>query len=293
MAGADRVEGALFGNGERSGNMDIVTMALNLYTQGIESGLVFSDIDHVREIYRRCTKMDIHPRHPYAGDLVYTAFSGSHQDAINKGLKAGERSADATWNVPYLPIDPKDVGRDYEAIIRINSQSGKGGVTYIMEREFGYRLPTAMQPHFGRVIKRETEEKGLELTAAEIGRAFHNRYMGNEGPYRLKSFESRNTAGEGSHIRAVISHGGRDYSIASEGNGPVDAFAKGMKTIFGLSFTITTYEEHELSPGSEAKAIAYTGIRSEKGETSFGAAVNENIETATVTALLRAVNGLV
>ncbi|MDH3973018.1 MAG: 2-isopropylmalate synthase [Deltaproteobacteria bacterium] len=289
MAGADRVEGALFGNGERSGNMDIVTMALNLYTQGIETGLDFSDIDHVRKIYRECTAMDIHPRHPYAGELVYTAFSGSHQDAINKGLKANEASESERWDVPYLPIDPKDVGRNYEAVIRINSQSGKGGVAYIMESEFGYRLPRDMQPHFGKIVQKETEIKGSELAAKEIGNAFHDTYMPDSGPYCLKSFESHNATGEVSHIEAVISHEGVHFSIKSEGKGPIDAFAKGMKEEFALSFTITIYEEHELSPGSEAKAIAYMGITDKRGQTFFGAAIDENIEMATVKALVCAV----
>ena len=290
MAGADRVEGALFGNGERSGNMDIVTMALNLHTQGIETGLDFSDIDEVRKIYKECTAMEVHPRHPYAGDLVYTAFSGSHQDAINKGLQANEISESERWDVPYLPIDPKDVGRNYEAVIRINSQSGKGGVTYIMEREFGYRLPKKMQPHFGRIIKARTEEKGSELTAQEIGSVFHKSYTQEKGPYRLKSFESHNATGEVSHISSIINYEGKDFTIKSKGKGPIDAFAKGMKEQFELTFTINIYEEHELSPGSEAKAIAYVGITDQGGETLFGAAIDENIEMATVKGLVCAVN---
>ncbi len=290
MAGADRVEGALFGNGERSGNMDIITMALNLYTQGIETGLDFSDIDGVREIYKRCTAMDVHPRHPYAGELVYTAFSGSHQDAINKGLKANEASQGEKWRVPYLPIDPKDVGRNYEAVIRINSQSGKGGVAYIMESEFGYRIPRDMQPHFGKVIKAKTEEKRSELSPMEIGQAFRESYMLEKRRYRLKSLKSQNTSGGVSHMSAVIGYESGEVAIESKGKGPIDAFAKGMKKQFNLSFTITTYEEHELAPGSEAKAIAYIGIKSEDGATSFGAAIDENIETASMKALVNAVS---
>ena len=290
IAGADRVEGALFGNGERSGNMDIITMALNLYTQGIETGLDFSTIDRVRETYKRCTDMDVHPRHPYAGELVYTAFSGSHQDAINKGLKENEESQGEKWEVPYLPIDPKDVGRNYEAVIRINSQSGKGGVAYIMERELGYRIPRDMQPHFGKVIKSKTEEKGSELSPPEIGQAFKESYMLERDPYRLLSLESHNASGEVSHMSAVVGHERGEIAIESEGKGPIDAFAKGMKKRFKLSFTITTYEEHELAPGSEAKAIAYIGIKSEGGVASFGVAIDENIETASVKALVNALS---
>ena len=192
--------------------------------------------------------------------------------------------------MPYLPIDPKDVGRNYEAVIRINSQSGKGGVAYIMEREFGYRIPRDMQPYFGKVIKAKTEEKGSELSPSEIGQAFRESFMQEGRPYRLLSLESHNASGEVSHMSAVVSHESGDVAIESEGKGPIDAFAKGMKKQFDLSFTIMTYEEHELAPGSEAKAIAYIGIKSEGGATFFGAAIDENIETASVKALVNALS---
>ncbi len=297
LAGADRVEGTLFGNGERTGNVDILTLALNMYTQGIDPELDFSDINHVRHVYQRCTRMQVHPRHPYAGELVYTAFSGSHQDAINKGMQAMAESDDGLWQVPYLPIDPEDVGRSYESIIRINSQSGKGGVAYVMEQEFGFKLPRPMHAGFGRVIQEVADARGTELSAAEIYEVFEREYLANEGCYRLVSFNVINRLidqEEGqslARVEAVVAIDGREMNLRSEGNGPLDAFCRAMRAATGLEFALHDYHEHALARGASSQAVTYIEVTGEQWKEGWwGAGIDSDIVVSSIKALLSALN---
>ena len=296
MAGADRVEGTLFGNGERTGNVDILTLALNMFSQGVDPGLDFSNINQVISVYESCTRLVVHPRHPYAGELVYTAFSGSHQDAINKGMNFIEEQKSELWAVPYLPIDPRDVGRTYESIIRINSQSGKGGAAYVMDREFGFKLPRAMQPGFGRVIQEETDLVGSELPLEAVLQTFEKEYLLNEGCYRLASFhvikrhvdqrEDISTA----EVEAVLLIDGHEVSVQGTGNGPLDAFCDSLKNGTGLDFSLHSYHEHALTRGSSSKAVAYIEIFNERGESWWGAGLDTDIIIASIKALLSALN---
>ncbi|MBN2143057.1 MAG: 2-isopropylmalate synthase [Candidatus Aureabacteria bacterium] len=289
MAGADRVEGTLFGNGERTGNMDLVTMALNLFSQGVEPGLDFSDINKIKEIYSQCTKMQVHERHPYAGDLVYTAFSGSHQDAINKGMKA--QKGRKIWTVPYLPIDPADVGRTYESIIRINSQSGKGGVAFIMEQEFGFKLPKPMHAEFGRIIQNITDKTNNELTPSEIKAVFENEYLQKKTPYSLNQCSiSMTDKGETQILASLVIHE-ETIEFQGQGNGPIDAFVKGISPVIKKDLTLKSYDEHALSQGSDSSAVAYISISS-LNKTSFGVGVDPNISFASIKAVLSALNRL-
>jgi 2-isopropylmalate synthase len=292
LAGAQRVEGALFGNGERSGNMDIVTMALNLFSQGVNPELDFSDINKIAEVYRKCTRMEIHPRHPYAGELVYTAFSGSHQDAINKGMKAQKKKERDIWDVPYLPIDPADVGRTYEAIIRINSQSGKGGVAYVMENDWGFMIPKEMQPEFAQIIQRKTESVRNELSSQEIKNCFEQEYINRPGRFRLKScaIHSGNENLKETVVCALLQDEQQDISIRGNGNGPVDAFVRGIKERFSVFFDVEYYSEHSLSQGADAEAVAYMGISVPKCGILFGVGIDANITMASIKAVLSAVN---
>lgn len=294
LAGADRVEGTLFGNGERTGNVDIVTLALNMYTQGVDPGLDFSNINAVRAIYERCTRLEVPIRQPYAGELVFTAFSGSHQDAINKGMAAQEVDPAVLWQVPYLPIDPKDIGRTYEAIIRINSQSGKGGVAYVMENEFGFALPRAMHMEFGKVIKDLADESGDELRPAQIYAAFEQEYLLRNAPFALTNIHFEKLAGpdgvEALECSALLAHEGEPCKIHGQGNGPVDAFVRALNTCGIACFTVLSFVEHSLERGAEARAVAYVQIATEEGEQFFGAAVDTNSELASLKAVLCAVN---
>jgi 2-isopropylmalate synthase len=299
MAGADRVEGTLFGNGERTGNMDIVTMALNLFTQGVDPELDLSDINRIREVYEACSKMMIPERHPYVGELVYTAFSGSHQDAINKGMKAQKARRSETWAVPYLPIDPKDVGRTYEKIVRINSQSGKGGVAYIMEQAFGFRLPKAMHPEFGQIVQAVTDRTGKELTPKELLSTFEKEYLLRSQPFHLTECHIRSdederdsAAGHTTTVNAAVGIDGAEIRFESSGNGPIDAFVKGFKQEAELDFSLDTYDEHAIGVGSDSKAVAYVGIEIESGTRCFGAGVDANISIASIKAVLSALNRL-
>lgn len=296
MAGADRVEGTLFGNGERTGNMDIVTMALNLFSQGIDPCLDFTNINRVRDIYEVCTRMNVHQRHPYVGELVYTAFSGSHQDAINKGMKAQETREEDFWDVPYLPIDPQDVGRTYQSIIRINSQSGKGGVAYIMEREFGYKLPKAMHPEFGRVIQQITDQTGDELSPHEIWKAFEQEYLNRTYPYHLRECHIQMNASEGGDsdtiVNAVVGINGDIVEFEGKGNGPIDAFVKGFNQHSSLRFSLESYSEHDIDRGSDSRAAAYINIRKSSGRSAFGVGIDSNINLASIKAILSALNRL-
>ena len=296
MAGADRVEGTLFGNGERTGNVDIVTLALNLFSQGVDPGLDFSNINRIIDIYERCTRLPVHPRHPYAGELVYTAFSGSHQDAINKGMAACEGNTAGCWAVPYLPIDPRDVGRTYESIIRINSQSGKGGIAYVMDREFGYKLPKEMQPEFGAIIQKISDAAGGELPAQTVYDAFAKEYLHATPCYALKSFqvvklhigdnEDQSTA----TVEAVLLIDGREEKLVASGNGPLDAFCEALRAGLGLSFTLQAYHEHALTKGSAAKAVSYIMVANGEGKEFWGAGVDSDIIIASIKALLSALN---
>ena len=288
MAGGERVEGTLFGNGERTGNVDLITLALNLLTQGVDPGLDLSRIDEVRDIAVLCTELPVDARHPYAGELVYTAFSGSHQDAIKKGMEAHQRSGEPVWDVPYLPIDPNDVGRTYEAIIRVNSQSGKGGVAYVLKNDYQLDLPRTMQVEFAQVVQRITDERGGELAASDIWESFKGEYLDREVPLELDGY--RITSGDdGERIDAVIRHAGHESEVAGEGNGPLDAFVRAVRDATGIEARVLDYEEHALGSGSDARAAAYVQV--EVGEqTSWGVAVHPSIVTASLRAVVSAVN---
>ncbi len=287
LAGADRVEGTLFGNGERTGNLDIVTVALNLYTHGIHPGLDLSDLNAIRDTYESCTRMEVPPRHPYAGELVFTAFSGSHQDAIKKSWAA--QRPGQPWDVLYIPIDPADVGRTYRAIIRINSQSGKGGVAYVMEKEFGFELPKAMHKEFGRLINDLADQKKTEITPSEIRDAFLREYTGREQPVKLEHFR---TTERDSQVRceATIKYAGRTHKLAGAGNGPIDAFVNALGTTEVPRFDLLSYSEHSLGKGAEARAVSYIQIKSDRGRTFFGAGIDTNIELASIMAVVSALN---
>jgi 2-isopropylmalate synthase len=287
LAGADRVEGTLFGNGERTGNLDIVTVALNLYTHGIHPGLDFTDLNSIRDVYERCTRMEVPARQPYAGELVFTAFSGSHQDAIKKSWAA--QKPGAPWDVLYIPIDPADLGRTYKAIIRINSQSGKGGVAYVMEKEFGYDLPKAMHKEFGRVISDLADERKTEITPQEVHDAFLREYIAREQPVKLEHFC---TTERDSQVKceASIKFEGRIRKFTGAGNGPIDAFVNGLRTAGLPAFELLSYNEHSLGKGAEARAVSYIQIKSAHGHTYFGAGIDTNIELASIKAIVSAVS---
>jgi 2-isopropylmalate synthase len=296
LAGADRVEGTLFGNGERTGNVDIVTVALNLYTQGIATGLDFSDINGVREVYERCTRLEVPPRHPYAGELVFTAFSGSHQDAIKKSWAA--QKPGAPWDVLYIPIDPADIGRSYKAIIRINSQSGKGGVAYVLEQEFGFQLPKPMHKEIGRIINDIADARGTELGAPDVYEIFKAEYLDHQKtPLELVSFRVMPGADQVT-CRADVIFDGLPLTVDGAGNGPIDAFVHALQDArlrqkAGLqipNFDILNYSEHSLGKGAEAKAVSYIQIKTERGRSYYGAATHTNIELASIRAIVSAVN---
>lgn len=294
LAGADRIEGTLFGNGERTGNLDIVTMAMNMYSQGIDPKLDFSNIYNTVKIYEECTNMNVHERHPYAGKLVYTAFSGSHQDAIRKGLKALEEENNPYWEVPYLAIDPHDLGREYEEIIRINSQSGKGGTAYIMESDFGFILPKEMHKEFGAIVKEKSDTLGTELSADQIFQLFENEYLDKKTPYTLKSYETESVQNVEDdknvlNINAIINVDGTDKNIEGTGNGPVDAFFNALhaSNINGCKFI--SYDQHALDKGSRSKAVSYIQIEN-NNKRYFGVGVSENTNTSSLKALISAIN---
>jgi len=292
MAGADRVEGCLFGNGERTGNVDLITLALNLYTQGVDPGLRFADIDEVRRFYEEATNMPVHPRHPYAGDLVFTAFSGSHQDAIKKGFTHQETQK--IWDVPYLPIDPADVGRQYEPIIRINSQSGKGGSAFIMQQNFGYDLPKIMHPEFGAVVQKETDRVGKELKPERIYELFQAEYVEIDAPYRMirQSFSETTDEAGNSHVSfsGTLSHKDTIFDVSGEGNGPIDAFFNAIKGQRMDRFSFVDYNEHAIRSGSDSMAVAYIHLRTHEGKDVFGVGISPNISLAPLRGILSAIN---
>lgn len=285
MAGADRLEGCLFGNGERTGNLDLVNVALNLYSQGVDPGLDFSDIDEIRRTVEHCNQIPVHPRHPYVGDLVYTSFSGSHQDAIRKAFAA--RKEDDIWDMPYLPLDPKDLGRSYEAVIRVNSQSGKGGIAYLLESEYGVELPRRLQIEFSQVVQGVMDASGKELTAQNLWSLF-------EGEYGLRSTavpqhqvleELRTAEGTQVALAAQVQVGGRAFGIRGTGNGPIDAFVAGLSQVTGESIRVLDYHEHAIGAGANAQAVAYLELR--VGErTLFGVGMDANIVSASLKAIV-------
>ena len=290
LAGADRVEGTLFGNGERTGNLDIVTVALNLYMQGIDPKLDFTNLNVLREIYERCTGMTVPPRQPYAGELVFTAFSGSHQDAIKKGLGEWSKNGGRQhWDVPYLTIDPTDIGREYREVIRVNSQSGKGGVAYLLESEFGILLPKDLQREFGPIANDEVDRLGREVSGAELKTMFWREYIERTAPWELKGFETESRNGT-VRCRTRLLREGKAVEFSGEGNGPLAALVHGFTTAGVPRFEITYYSEHALSAGEEAAAIAYIQLKHANGQMRWGAGVDTNIELASVRAVLSALN---
>lgn len=294
LAGAERVEGTLFGNGERTGNVDIVTLALNMYMQGIDPGLDFSDIKAIRAVYEKCTRMTVPERWPYAGELVFTAFSGSHQDAIRKGMAVQDSAPGALWDVPYLPIDPQDIGRTYEAIIRINSQSGKGGVAYILESEFGLLMPKDMHIEFGKVIKSLADARGDELSAYQLFQAFEQEYLMGEGPYELLHFQAEQNdspqENEAVTCFARLRIEGIVREVRGQGNGPIDAFVRALHEADLAGFQLLSYSEHSMGQGSDAKAAAYIQIQTDPNKLFFGSAIESSSELAAVKAVLSALN---
>ncbi|MEJ0089468.1 MAG: 2-isopropylmalate synthase [Limisphaerales bacterium] len=297
LAGADRVEGTLFGNGERTGNLDIVTVALNLYMHGIDPKLDFSDIGKIREVYERCTGLTVPPRQPYAGELVFTAFSGSHQDAIKKGLAEREQKQKLTggtpvpqhWDVPYLTIDPADIGREYREVIRVNSQSGKGGVAYLLEREFGIELPKDMQREFGPIANDAVDKLGREVLGAELKAMFWKEYVERNSPWQLSAFETESKNGI-VKCRAKLLRNDQPVEFSGEGNGPLAALVHGFSQVGVPKFEISNYSEHALSSGETAAAISYIQIKTTDGKSRWGAGVDTNIELASVRAVLSALN---
>lgn len=287
LAGADRVEGTLFGNGERTGNLDLVTVALNLYTHGVHPNLDFGNINEIREVYERCTRLEVPPRQPYAGELTFTAFSGSHQDAIKKSWAA--QQADTPWDVLYIPIDPADIGRSYKAIIRINAQSGKGGVAYILEQEFGYSLPKLMHKEIGKLVNDVADARGTELQPADIHRVFHDEYLGRTTPLALQQFKTteRDSAVK---CEATLVIDGTAHRLLGKGNGPIDAFTHALSGTTLPKFEVLSYSEHSLGKGSEARAVSYIQIKTERGHALFGAGIDTNIELASIKAIVSALN---
>ena len=294
LAGAERMEATLFGNGERTGNVDMVTLAMNMYTQGVNPGLDFSNINQIRSVYERVTKMKVGERQPYVGELVFTAFSGSHQDAINKGVQYMRESNSTIWEVPYLPIDPSDVGRQYEPIIRINSQSGKGGAAFVMQANFGYDIPKAMQPEFGQIVQVETDRVGTELKPERIYELFRDAYIDIDAPYRLIKHAFReSTDGTGvSHVtfEGTLSHKDTVFQVSGEGNGPIDAFFNAIHGQKMDRFTFVDYKEHAIQAGSDSMAVAYIQLRDAQGTDHFGVGVDHNINLAPLRGILSAIN---
>jgi len=292
MAGADRIEGTLFGNGERTGNVDVVTLAMNMFTQNVDPELDFSDINDAMRVAEHCNQLPVHPRHPYVGDLVFTAFSGSHQDAIKKGLAAMEQANSTEWAVPYLPIDPKDVGRSYEAVIRINSQSGKGGIAYVMETDFGVEMPRRLQIEFSRVVQEQADSGGAELSSEDIWKIFNNEYLNQNARFGFKDYRTipDTHASEIRNLTSTIIDDNAEIVIKGKGTGPIDAFASAVTAHTGVNVRIINYHEHAIGRGADTKAIAYLEVEKEDGETLFGVGEDKNITEASLKAVISAVN---
>jgi 2-isopropylmalate synthase len=295
MAGADRVEGCLFGNGERTGNVDLVTLGLNLYTQGVDPELDFGDIDEIVQTVEYCNQLPVHPRHPYAGELVFTAFSGSHQDAIKKGFEAQEQRNDEHWNVPYLPIDPADLGRSYEAVIRVNSQSGKGGVAWVLQQDYGLRLPKKLQADFSKTVQALSDSTGRELSSADIWGAFEGRYLPTDADrFALVNYEKTTMSPPGGETIFVgkISVDGTEQSLSGRGNGLLSGLVNAIGPALGTGLDIVDYNEHALGHGSDAQAASYVEVRTGDGRTLFGVGIDSDVGRANVKALLSAANSL-
>lgn len=293
MAGADRVEGTLFGNGERTGNLDLVTAALNQYTQGVDPLLDLSNLSHIRSVYERVTRMTVHERHPYAGDLVFTAFSGSHQDAIKKGMDLRVKGATETtrWEVPYLLIDPADIGRDYQAIIRINSQSGKGGVAYILDRDYGLDLPKAMHPEVGIMVNNAADKSSRELSPVEVHEVFQKEYVNINSPLEIMSIERKEFSETGDlRIEAQTRYNGETRKISGQGNGPISAFVDALRQQGWKDFNLVDYRQHSIGEGSKTKAAAYIQIRPTGSIPFYGCGIDGSIEMAGLKALVSAIN---
>jgi 2-isopropylmalate synthase len=296
LAGADRVEGTLFGNGERTGNVDMLNIAYNMFSHGVNPELNIENINEIIEVYERCVKIPVHVRHPYAGNLVFTAFSGSHQDAINKGMKKYQERHDNIWQVPYLPIDPSDLGREYEALVRINSQSGKGGIAFVMDHCYGFKIPKTMQKEFADVIQKMSEQKG-EVSPSEVMQAFEKEYLKVEEPFKLIkctiSDVSEDDGEEDTKVNVTIEHEGKTKEIEGIGNGPIDAFKNSLSGSSLINIKIIDYTEHALSTGSEAKAAAYVYMeRIDNGNKTFGVGVDSNITRASIKSMISAINRL-
>jgi len=294
LAGAERVEGTIFGNGERTGNLDIVTMGLNMFTQGVDPKLDFSNLPKLREIYERCTDMKINPRQPYIGELVFTAFSGSHQDAINKGMQYMKDSGTEYWEIPYLPIDPADVGREYEPIIRINSQSGKGGAAFVMSHNFGYDLPKKMHPEFSKLVQAKCEELGRELIPKELFEVFSENYLETKQKYALtkrKIYEESENGNDYVHFKGKMTIDGTDEVVLSGvGNGPIDAFFNAIKQVGLDKYEFISYSQHAISQGSDSKAVSYIELKKPDGKNIFGIGIDSNVNVASVLGVLNAIN---
>lgn len=293
MAGADRVEGTLFGNGERTGNVDIVTLALNLFTQGVDPKLDCSDVNALRRTAEHCNRLPVHPRHPWVGDLVFTAFSGSHQDAINKGLAARAQSGDEVWEVPYLPVDPADLGRTYEAVIRINSQSGKGGIAYVMEQDHGFRLPRRLQIEFARCIQALTDQSEEEASSKQVYGSFEREYLLPFEPLELVDHEvhpSEPDAPASRTLTATVIWNGENREIRGFGNGPIDAFLDALNREWDVDLRVADYSEHSIGQGSDAGAVAYVEVATPEGEHLFGVGCDPSIAAASLRAVASAVN---
>ena len=295
LAGADRVEGTLFGNGERTGNVDLLTVAYNMFSHGVNPMLNLENINEIIEVYERCVKIPVHVRHPYAGDLVFTAFSGSHQDAINKGMKKYEERGSKLWEVPYLPVDPSDLGREYEPLVRINSQSGKGGIAFVMDHCFGYKLPKTMQQEFSDVVQKVSEIKG-EVKPNEILDIFKKEYLDLEEPFKLINLsisDVKNGINEDTNIIAKIKYKDAIIDIQGSGNGPIDSLGKALYNSNLINISIIDYKEHSLSKGSEAEAAAYVYIkRNDIEKKTFGVGVDSNITRASIKSIISAINRL-
>lgn len=294
LAGAERVEGTIFGNGERTGNLDIVTMGLNMFTQGVDPKLDFSNLPKLREIYERCTDMKINPRQPYIGELVFTAFSGSHQDAINKGMQYMKDSGTEYWEIPYLPIDPADVGREYEPIIRINSQSGKGGAAFVMSHNFGYDLPKKMHPEFSKLVQAKCEELGRELIPKELFEVFSENYLETKQKYALtkrKIYEESENGKDYVHFKGKMTIDDTDEVVLSGvGNGPIDAFFNAIKQVGLDKYEFISYSQHAISQGSDSKAVSYIELKKPDGKNIFGIGIDSNVNVASVLGVLNAIN---
>ena len=293
LAGADRVEGTLFGNGERTGNLDIVTVALNMYSQGLHPNLCFDDIEHIREVYEQTTGMNVHDRHPYGGDLVFTAFSGSHQDAIKKGMDARGKAKDSEqshWQVPYLTIDPSDIGRSYEAIIRINSQSGKGGVAYVLSREFGLELPKPMHPEVGLVMSGKADSESRELAAEEIYETFKSEFLEKQNPLSLISYETNKVSADEITCSATVKINNEIQNISGRGNGPINAFVHALDEAGLKDFKLTDYRQHSIGGGSATESAAFIQLQTKVGRVAYGCGIHASIEKSGLLALVSAYN---